>query len=97
MLMSSGVGMSLEPKSLQVLPMPVSGVRPRDHRRLLAVLAHTVDAVGVAKEFVGISVVKGSLEAVQSLLTLAKVRFSVPSSFWVVSLMRWSFRLGCDH
>ena len=73
--------MSVEPKSLQFLPMPVSGVRPRDHKVLFAVLAHTVEAVGVAKEFVGINVVKGTLGAVQSLLMLVKVRSDVLSPF----------------
>ena len=70
--------MSVEPKSLQFLPMPVSGVRPRDHKVLFAVLAHTVEAVGIAKEIVGINVVKGSLAAVESLLTLVKVRKDAP-------------------
>jgi hypothetical protein len=74
LLLGSGVGMSVEPKSLQFLPMPMSGVRPRDHKVLLAVLAYTVDAVGVTKEFVGINVVKGALGAVESLLTIVKVR-----------------------
>jgi len=66
--------MSVEPKSLQFLPMPVSGVKPRDHKVLFAVLAHTLEAVGIAKEMVGINVVKGSLAAVESLLRLIKVR-----------------------
>lgn len=67
--------MSVEPKSLQFLPlMPMSGVRPRDHKVLLSVLIHTVTAVGVAKELVGIDVVKGALGAVESLLTIVKVR-----------------------
>jgi len=78
LLLGSGVGMSVEPKSLQFLPMPVSGVRPRDHKVLFAVLAHTVEAVGIAKEIVGINVVKGSLAAVESLLTLVKVRKDAP-------------------
>lgn len=73
LLLGSGVGMSVEPRSLQFLPMPMFGVRPRDHKVLLAVLAHTVEAVGVAKEFVGINVVKGTLGAVQSLLMVVKV------------------------
>ena len=70
--------MSVEPKSLQFLPMPVSGIRPRDHKVLFALLAHTVEAVGIAKEMVGINVVKGSLAAVQSLLTVVKVRPHAP-------------------
>lgn len=74
LLLGLGVGMSVEPKSLQFLPMPMSDVRPRDHKVLLAVLAHTVEAVGIAKEFVGINVVKGTLGAVQSLLIVVKVR-----------------------
>jgi len=73
LLLGSGIGMSVEPKSLQFLPMPVSGVKPRDHKVLFAVLAHTLEAVGIAKEIVGINVVKGSLTAVESLLTLIKV------------------------
>jgi len=81
LLLGSGVGMSVEPKSLQFLPMPVSGVKPRDHKVLFAVLAHTLEAVGIAKEMVGINVVKGSLAAVESLLTLIKVRTDAPSHF----------------
>jgi len=77
LLLGSGVGMSVEPKSLQFLPMPVSGVRPRDRKVLLAILAHTVEAVGVTKEFVGIDAVKGALRAVESLLTIVKVRSHV--------------------
>ena len=79
LLLGSGIGMAVQPKSLQFLPMPMSGVRPRDHKVLLAVLAHTVDAVGVAKEFVGINVVKGTLGAVESLLTVVKVQLDVPT------------------
>ena len=78
LLLGLGIGMSVEPKSLQFLPMPVSGVRPRDRKVLLAVLAHMVEAVGVTKEFVGINVVKGALGAVESLLTLVKVGSDVP-------------------
>jgi len=78
LLLGSGVGMSVEPKSLQFLPMPVSGVRPRDHKVLFAVLAHTLEAVGIAKEIVGINVIKGSLAAVESLLAIVKVRNDVP-------------------
>jgi hypothetical protein len=74
LLLGSGVGMSVEPKSLQFLPMPISAVRPRDHKVVLAVLAHTADAVGIAKEFVGIDVVRGTLGAVQSLLIVVRVR-----------------------
>ena len=81
LLLGSGIGMSVEPKSLQFLPMPVSGVRPRDHKVLFAVLAHTVEAVGITKEMVGINVVKGSLAAVESLLTLVKVRQDPPGHF----------------
>ena len=79
LLLGSGIGMAVEPKTLQFLPMPMSGVRLRDHRVLLAVLTHTVEAVGVAKEFVGIEMVKCSLGAVQSLLTVVKVRSGGPS------------------
>ena len=77
LLLGLGIGMSVEPKSLQFLPMPMSGARPRDHKVLLAVLVHTVEAVGVTKEFVGIDVVKGALGAVESLLTVVKVRSDV--------------------
>jgi len=87
LLLGSGVGMSVEPKSLQFLPMPISGIRPRDHKVLLAVLAHTVEAVGVSKEFAGIDVVKGALGAVQSLLTVVKVRPDVPVLFQTIFLM----------
>jgi len=90
LLLGSGVGMSVEPKSLQFLPMPISGIRPRDHKVLLAVLAHTVDAVGVSKEFAGIDVVKGALGAVQSLLTVVRVRLDVPVLFQTMFLMRRS-------
>ena len=81
--------MSVEPKSLQFLPMHMSGVRPRDHKMLLAVLAHTVEAVGVTKEFVGIDVVKGALGAVESLLTVVKVRSDISglllcNTSWIV-------------
>ena len=85
LLLGSGIGMAVEPKSLQFLPMPVSGVQPRDHKVLFALLAHTVEAVGVAKEFVGINVVKGALGAVQSLLTVVKVRSSAHGTFQTVA------------
>jgi hypothetical protein len=87
LLLGSGIGMSVEPKSLQFLPMPMSDVRPRDHKVLLAVLAHTTEAVGIAKDLVGIDVVKGSLAAVQSLLAVVKVRSHAPYRFRTMFLM----------
>jgi len=97
LLLGSGLGMSVEPRSLQFLPMPMSGVRPRDQKVLLAILAHTVDAVGVAKEFVGISVVKGTLGAVEALLTVVKVRSCVLGPVRPVFLMYRSLSLGYNH
>ena len=97
LLLGSGIGMSVEPKSLQFLPMPMTGVRPRDHKVLLAVLAHTVDAVGVAKEFVGINVVKGTLGAVEALLTVVKVRSHVSDPVRPMFLMHRSLSLGYNR
>ena len=81
LLLGAGIGMSVVPQSLQFPPMPMSGIRPRDHKVLLVVLAHTVEAVGMTKEMVGINVVNGSLVAVESLLTSVKVRQDAPGHF----------------
>lgn len=59
--------------------MPMSDVQPRDHKVLLAILAHTVAAVGMSKDSVGISIVQGTLGAVQSLLIVVRVRSVVPT------------------
>lgn len=94
LLLGSGIGMAVEPKTLQFLPMPMSGVRLRDHKVLLAVLTHTVEAVGVAKEFVGIGMVKCSLGAVQSLLTIVKVRSGDRFPFSATFLLHSPLELG---
>ena len=97
LLLGSGIGMAVEPKTLQFLPMPMSGVRLRDHKVLLAVLTHTVEAVGVAKEFVGIEMVKCSLGAVQSLLTIVKVRSGDLFPFLATFLIHRTLELGGDR